>query len=69
MEKFKLKNYQDQVNDWTDYEPLTLKEGVLAFCYQCCGYDRKEVKISNCTSCPLYQFKEKYYNKRNIFKN
>ena len=62
--KFKIGDYNDQIKDWSLYEELTKKEAIIAKCCECVGYDRKEVKLSPCKSCPLYVFKEMYYNKR-----
>ena len=62
--KFKLKNYTDQINDWSQYEKLGLADSIKARCLDCCGYDRTEVKKSSCLSCPLYIYKEIYFNHR-----
>lgn len=59
--KLKLCDYNDVVEDWSIYEPLTFKEAILFKCHECCCYQPKEVKLSPCKSCPLFLFKEKYY--------
>lgn len=64
MKKFKLSEYNDQIKDWSVYEKLGLPMAVKAKCMDCCCYDRKEVKLSPCKSCPLYIFKEIYFNSR-----
>ena len=40
---------------------FTPKERILAYCHQCCCYQAKEVKLCPAKSCPLWDFKEKYY--------
>lgn len=58
---FKLKNY-DRSIDFSDID-LSFKEAILAKCWDCCCYDRKEVKLCNIKHCPLYKFKQKWINK------
>ena len=58
---FKLKDYKN-VRDFTG-EILTPKTAILAKCYDCCCYERKEVKICGVTTCPLYNLKEKWLKK------
>ena len=55
---FKLKDYKDRV-DFEEIE-LTPKTAILAKCYDCCVYDRNEVKRCATTHCPLYPLKEKW---------
>ena len=55
---FKLRNYTNRT-DFTDIE-LTPKEAILAKCYDCCCYDRKEVKACNIKQCPLHNLKNKW---------
>ncbi|MCJ7776854.1 MAG: hypothetical protein MUP16_00850 [Sedimentisphaerales bacterium] len=31
--------------------------GVKAFCYQCCGYEREEVKLCTDLGCPLWMYR------------
>lgn len=59
--QFKLVDYNDIVNDWSEYEELTPKEAILAYCHQCCCYQPKEVKLCPAKCCPLWTFKEKWY--------
>ena len=61
MKKLELIDYNDQIEDWSIYEPLTLKEAIIYKCHECCCYQPEEVKLSPCKSCPLFLFKEKYY--------
>ena len=58
---FKLKDYKDRV-DFTN-EDLNFKTAILAKCWDCCCYDRKEVKLCDIKYCSLYKFKEKWLNK------
>lgn len=57
---FKLKDFKDYT-DFSNIE-LTPKQAIMAKCYDCCCYDRKEVKLCNCTHCPLYPFKKRWFN-------
>ena len=59
--KFRLVDYNDIINDWSEYEELTAKEAIVAYCHQCCCYQSTEVKLCPAKSCPLYLFKEKWY--------
>ncbi len=56
--EFKLKDYKD-LTDFTEIE-LTPKQAILAKCYDCCCYDRKEVKLCACKHCPLMKLKNKW---------
>ena len=56
---FKLRNYTERT-DFSEIE-LTPKEAILAKCYDCCCYDRKEVKACNIVHCPLYKYKNKWF--------
>ena len=58
---FKLKNYVDRV-DFTEIE-LTMKEAILAKCWDCCCYEKSEVKACTIKHCPLMKFKDKWLNK------
>lgn len=62
---FKLKDYTD-ITDFSKIR-LTQKEAILAKCYDCCCYERKEVKLCKIKTCPLHQYKEKYLNKNDMF--
>lgn len=59
---FKLRDYTDRT-DFSEIK-LTQKQAILAKCYDCCCYDRKEVKLCEIKYCPLWQYKEKYLNKK-----
>lgn len=64
---FKLYNYE-QPTDFSKIE-LTPREAVLAKCYDCCCYDGREVLQCDIKTCPLHQFKEKWFKlprKRNL---
>lgn len=61
MKKFRLADYNDVIEDWSVYENLTPRERILAYCHQCCCYQSTEVKLCPAKSCPLWDFKEKYY--------
>lgn len=63
-EKFHLREYKNVIKDWSRYETLNKKQAIIAKCLDCCCYDRNEVKLSPCKSCPLYIWKEIYFNKR-----
>lgn len=65
--KIKLSEYKDQINDWTQFKDLTLKEAIMFKCMDCCCYQKEEVKLSSCNSCPLYMFKEYLFNKNDLF--
>jgi len=65
--KFKLNDYKEQINDWTQFKDLSLKEAIMAKCMDCCCYQKEEVKLSPCNSCPLYMFKEYLFNKNDLF--
>lgn len=56
---FKLLDYQG-ITDFSKIE-LSAKEAILAKCWDCCCYDAIEVKECNIKTCPLHQFKEKWY--------
>lgn len=56
---FKLYDYND-ITDFSNIE-LTAKEAILAKCYDCCCFDGVEVKECNIKTCPLHQFKEKWF--------
>lgn len=58
---FRIKDYKDRV-DFSNIK-LSFKEAILAKCYDCCCYDRKEVKACNIKHCSLYNFKQKWVNK------
>lgn len=58
---FKLRDYKD-LTDFTEIE-LTPKMAILAKCYDCCCYDRKEVKLCTIKHCPLMKLKDKWLNK------
>ena len=60
---FKLKDYKERI-DFSLIEKLGYKETILAKCYDCCCYDRKEVKACTIKHCPLYPYKEKWLNKK-----
>ena len=55
---FKLKEYNNRI-DFTDID-LTFKEAILAKCWDCCCYERKEVKACTIKECPLMKFKNKW---------
>ena len=55
---FKLKDYKDRVN-FKGME-ITPKKAIMAKCYDCCVYDRSEVKKCMNTHCPLWPLKEKW---------
>ena len=61
MKKFKLVDYNKPIKDWTEYEPLTAKQAILATCYDCCAYQSTEVKLCPSKECPLWLFKEKWW--------
>jgi len=58
---FKLKEYNDRT-DFTQFDDLTPKQAIMAKCYDCCCYDRKEVKYCDVKDCPLYPFKKRWFN-------
>lgn len=64
--KFKLGEYNDFIKDFTEYQPYTMKTAIKAYCKQCCVYQVTEVKQCASKSCPLYPYKERYYNKVRI---
>lgn len=57
---FKLKNYVDRV-DFSDID-LTMKEAILAKCWDCCCYQKEEVKLCTIKYCPLMKFKDLWLN-------
>lgn len=57
---FKLSCYTDRT-DFTDID-LTPKEAILAKCYDCCCYDKKEVKACTIKHCPLMKLKDMWLN-------
>ena len=61
MKKFKLVDYNKPIKDWTEYEPLTAKQAILATCYDCCAYQSTEVKLCPSKECQLWLFKEKWW--------
>jgi len=58
---FKLYNY-DKPTDFSEIE-LTPREAILAKCYDCCCYDGNEVLLCDLKTCPLQQFKMKWFKK------
>ena len=56
---FTLRDYTNRT-DFTEIE-LTPKKAMMAKCYDCCCYDRKEVKLCNIKHCPLYKYKNRYF--------
>ena len=56
---FDLKSYQN-LTDFSNIE-LSAKEAILAKCWDCCCYDAMEVKECNIKTCPLHQYKVKWY--------
>lgn len=59
-EKFRLIDYNDYVEDFTEYN-FTVKELVIMKCHECSAYDAKEAKLCPAKGCPLYPLKEKWY--------
>lgn len=57
---FKLKNYVDRI-DFSDID-LTMKEAILAKCWDCCCYQKEEVKLCTIKYCPLMKFKYMWLN-------
>ena len=58
---FKLVDYNDYVEDWSEYEELTPKQAIVAYCHQCCCYQPSEVKQCVSKSCLLWLFRQKWY--------
>ena len=58
--KFDLVDYNDIVDDFTQYD-FTTKELVVMKCHECCCYEASEVKQCDAKSCPLYPLKIKWY--------
>lgn len=61
--KFKLHKFKESV-DFTQIE-LTPKEAIMAKCWDCCCYERREVKACTIKGCPLITFKNKWFNVSN----
>ena len=64
---FKLKDYTDKT-DFSEIK-LTQRQAIMAKCYDCCCYDRNEVKLCESKTCPLYQYKKAYFNKEKSIRN
>lgn len=58
--KFDLIDYNDYVEDFTEYD-FSPKELVVMKCHECCGYQSNEVKLCPAKGCPLYPLKLKWY--------
>lgn len=61
--KFSIKDFNGMVEDYSEFENYTLKKAIMAKCLDCCVYSRNEVKLCPSKSCPLYIFKERFFNK------
>lgn len=59
-EKFRLADYNDYVEDFTQYD-FTTKELVVMKCHECSAYNAIEAKMCPAKGCPLYPLKEKWY--------
>ena len=59
-EKFSLIDYNNVVEDFTQYD-FSVKELVCFKCHECCCYDSAEAKRCDLKSCPLYPLKAKWY--------
>lgn len=59
-EKFSLRDYNNYVEDFTQYN-FTTKELVVMKCHECSGYDAREAKLCPAKGCPLYPLKQKWY--------
>lgn len=61
-EKFNLIDYNDYVEDFTEYD-FSPKELVIMKCHECCAYQPNEVLLCPAKGCPLYPLKVKWYTK------
>ena len=60
--KFSLYDYRQRglVNMEDTYEPLTIKQMVMAKCLECCGFEITEAHICDIKSCPLNSLCKKW---------